>query len=280
MSSTRALNCFAAPVPSSSSVVLHRGAAASRVDEDRGLTRHRRHHSLGECNCVVVESGMDVEGPATCTPRVGNGEGGAGQRDQLGGVSVGFTLPCVHHAAGEEPHVSAGRPERRQASQREIGEPEPTRDDSQTLEAGEQRRPDEQGPVVTQDSESEALPPRRDPAARCQRCSGLLHQCAEMHPARARRLAPPALHAGLDEVDERVVDREACAVDRPHGIDAAAWRVLLLAGDPERRTVRQAQPAAHARRQQLGVETEHRQPGGRREGFHRRNRSRRVSVRF
>ena len=43
---------------------------------------------------------------------------------------------------------------------------------------------------------------------------------------------------------------------RPHGVDAAARRQRLLARHPERRAVRQAQPAGHARRQLLLVEAQ------------------------
>ena len=108
--------------------------------------------------------------------------------------------------------------------------------------------------VAAEHGEAGPQPPRRGAVGVGERVAGALHQVAERHAARARRLAAPALHARLHEAHELVVGSAPrhctarIASIRPRGDSA------LLARDPERRAVRQAQPARHARRQLVVVE--------------------------
>ena len=59
--------------------------------------------------------------------------------------------------------------------------------------------------------------------------------------ARARRLTSPALHAGLERSADLRGDRRTVVLHRAHRRDPPAGRLALVAGDPVRRAVRQAQ---------------------------------------
>ena len=104
--------------------------------------------------------------------------------------------------------------------------------------------------------EAGALPPGGGAVGVGERGASALHQPPERDPAGARRLATPALHARLHEPHELAVGVGAAPLDGAHGVDPAPRRQALLAGSPERRAVRQAQPARHARRQLVVVEAE------------------------
>ena len=105
--------------------------------------------------------------------------------------------------------------------------------------------------------EPDALPPWRHSLLRHERTARLFHERSEFHIARTRRLAASALHTGLHELDELVVDRRAVEFYTAHGIDSATWGQRFLTGDSKRRAVRQTQSARHAGRQLLGVDVEH-----------------------
>ena len=188
---------------------------------------------------------------------VGHGERRPGQPDERSRRAVRVAHPGVHHAAGEQPHV-ADRSGRTAAPRRSGRRASPAR-------RGTSRR--RWATASSDDPASRARwrPSRPKPArshrgaVRCSSASavaGALHQAPERHAARARRLAATALHARLHEADELVVGVGTAPLHGAHGVDAAARREPLLARDPERRAVRQAQPARHARRQLVLVEVE------------------------
>ena len=76
--------------------------------------------------------------------------------------------------------------------------------------------------MVRQRAQGQSLRPRRDRSRRRQRVLGALDQRTEGHSARASRLASPALHAGLHEAHEVVVDRSATPLHRAHRVDATS----------------------------------------------------------
>ncbi len=85
---------------------------------------------------------------------------------------------------------------------------------------------------------------------------GALHEVTERHRRRARGLAAAALDARLDRVAERVVERRALELDRPHRGDASARREPLEPGHAVGRAVREAEPARDARDELVLVDRE------------------------
>ena len=114
--------------------------------------------------------------------------------------------------------------------------------------------------MVWQHAERDALPPRGEPALADEMLARALDQVSERHAARTRRLASSALHARRHEMDEVVVDRSAAPLNGAHRVDAATRRQAFLAGDPEGRAVRQAQPARHATVQFVRLELQRHPP--------------------
>ena len=150
---------------------------------------------------------------------------------------------------------SPGRRRARTAAQRELRQPKALRHQPQSLGHGQQasNRPAAAGAARAPGSRARC----HHGVMRCCAASvlaGALHQLPERHAAGARRLAAAALHARLHEVHEVVGDRRVVEMHGAHRGDAAARRQRLLAGHPERRAVRQAQPAGHARAQFVVVE--------------------------
>ena len=90
-----------------------------------------------------------------------------------------------------------------------------------------------------------------------QRLVRALDQVTERDRRRAGGLAAEALHAGLDGVAERVVERRAVELDRPHGRDPAPRGQAFEPGDAVGRAVRQAESAGDA-----GRPARPRRPGG------------------
>ena len=183
-----------------------------------------------------------------------------------------ITHPVNSHTSGSVP---GGRRRRRPAAtaQRDAGQRagDPRRHQAGALGDGEQRRPGEQGPMSGEQGVGGALPARGDHVALGERRLGRLDEVTERHPARARRLATPALHAGLGEAQELVVDRGVAPLDGPHRIDPTSGRQPLLTADAERRAVREAEAAADACRQLGGVDVQ-----AARHDRHRKRRGRRA----
>ena len=162
-------------------------------------------------------------------------------------IHASITQPVNSHTS--PPVGTSGGPRRT----RQAGQTGASRHQAQPLGDREQRRAGEQQPVVARARRQPgAQPPWRRAAVVGEGRAGPLHQVAERHPAGAGRLAAAALHARLHEAHEVVVGVGATPLDGTHRVDATARRQGLLPGDPERRAVRQAQPAGDARGQ-LGV---------------------------
>ena len=94
--------------------------------------------------------------------------------------------------------------------------------------------------------------PRAAGAERFHLDARALHHPAERHVRRADVLACTAHQAQVHEPGERVVDDGRALGDRPHGRDPSARRRRLLAGQPVRRTVGEAQ-ATRDTRGQVGI---------------------------
>ena len=112
-----------------------------------------------------------------------------------------ITQPVNNHT------VPFAVPPTRPPAQRQSGQAETPGHEAEALGEGQQRRAGEQQPVMGQQLQRQPLAPCRDTLRRRQGVLGALDQPAERHAARARRLAPAALHARLHEPDEVVVDR-------------------------------------------------------------------------
>ena len=240
-------------------VLLERRTAPGGVDQDRGVARHRRHRALGAPARLVVPPGVMGERPAARAATVGDRERRPRRRDQRRRAVVRGTLPGVHHAAGEEPHVGPGGGEPRGASHRQPCEPEALRHETHALGHGEHRRPAEDHAVPSERTQPEPLPPRQ--RARCDRGTCGVDQTSVRDTGRARRFAAPALHTRRHELDEPRVERSAVALDGAHRVDPPARRQALLPRHPERRAVRQAQPAAHTGRQIDRIDLQRRSGG-------------------
>jgi hypothetical protein len=231
-------------------VVLQRGAAPGLVDEYRCFPRHAGHHPGGEPSGPARQAGVDVEGAAAVAALSGEGDTRPGRLQDRLDRGVDGPHPGVHDAAGEKPHVAAARHERRLA-QRETGQGQtgrqPPRDEPGPLGQPARGGCRHQQPVAAEHGVPRPPPPRLVGRFGGQLGSGPLHQAAERHRRRARRLAPAALDAQVHEPGEGPVHGRP-GVHGPHGRDPAPGRSRLLAGDPVGRAVRQAQAARHARR--------------------------------
>ena len=93
-------------------------------------------------------------------------------------------------------------------------------------------------------------------ASGAQRGAGVLHQMAELHAGRARRLAAPALHALVHRAEERVIDRRAAPTGR-HASQRCDHAVTRSRGpSPGRRAGREAQTARDAGDELVLIELE------------------------
>ena len=211
--------------------------------------------------------------PQQAPRRPGQRHAGSRRLDHALHVGVDVAHPGVHHAPGEQPHVGARRSEAGAPHGQAGGQSEAARqagrDQPQPLRDGQGRRPRQQQPVPAESPQAEAQRPGRLPAwpgrrgrrrALGERGARRFDQAAEGHARRARRLAPPALDARLDRVDERVVGGEARPLHLAHGGHPAAGRQRLLARHPVRGAVGQAQPAGDAGGQVVVGDAEVHQP--------------------
>ncbi len=96
-------------------VVLERGAAPGRVDQDGGIAGQRGHHLASEAPRLVGKTGVGVQRAATCSARAGKGNAGAGGFDHSLGSGMHRPQPGVHHAPSEQPHIGPTRRETRPA---------------------------------------------------------------------------------------------------------------------------------------------------------------------
>jgi len=135
------------------------------------------------------------------------------------------------------------------------GEAEAIRDDVEALRHTERHRAGAQQPRMPERAQRQPLPAGGD-ALLDQGLPGALHQPPVRDVGRTRRLAPAALHAGLERVDHLVGERRVVQLHLPHQGDAAARRHGFVAGHPERRARRQAESALHARVQFVVVDPE------------------------
>src|SRR6267154_76916 len=112
-------------------------------------------------------------------------------------------------------------------------------------------------PRCRQRPEREASHGRHAPLRRDAR-AGRLESVAVLHARRAHRLAAAAAEATVEMIEEGGVGRgDLTALEPPHQLDAAAWRVGLISGGEERRTSLKAKPAMHARVQPLESSSRH-----------------------
>ena len=259
-----------------SPVVLERGPAAGRVDQDGGLAAaaaaqagQAGHRRSGHGSGRLLQPGVGGQGPAAGRGRAGGGDARAGRLDHRLGGRVNGALPGVHDAAGEQKHVGSRRPERGAAQRYRIRQAQTRRGDRpQALQQPQAHRGRPQQPGSGQGGQPEPLPPAGDPPGRGQSGPGALHEPAEGHPGGAGRLASPALHAGLHGADHLVGDRSPLDLHRLHEGDAAARRLGVAARHHIGGAVGQAQPAGHARNQFVAVQPEvhqrrHPRPGPR-----------------
>ena len=89
-----------------------------------------------------------------------------------------------------------------------------------------------------------------------ERLAGALHQPPVRHTGRAGRFTTTTLDARLERRDHLRREGRVVLLNLAHQRDPAARRHGLVAGDPERGTRRQAEPALHARVQFVDVDTE------------------------
>ena len=172
---------------------------------------------------------------------------------------VDGSLPRVHHAPGEQPHIVAGGRRGRVGSQRRsAGTPRrvATRFGARgalVCASREQSAPTRpcSRPVMT---EGHASPSRchhgvNRPAAASESARSPPSSRPKGHARRARRLAPPALHAGVHEA--RRTRRRAprpSPLHLAHRRDPAAVGRRLLARHPVRRAVREGTARTPRRR--------------------------------
>ena len=128
-------------------VVLQRRATAGRIDQDRRLAGHRRHHPLGQPGCLGLEAGVDVQRPATRPTGARQGDAGARRLDQPLGRRVDRPQPGIHDAPGEEPDVGARRGERL-AAHRQRRQAQALRHQPRSLGQGERARAGQQQPMM------------------------------------------------------------------------------------------------------------------------------------
>ena len=94
--------------PEEVAVVLERGAAPGRVDDDRRVAGHRLDRALGQAAGSRPSPAWLCRAPQHAVGR--DPERGAGRLDDGRRRPVRVAHPGVHHAAGVEPHgVGAGR---------------------------------------------------------------------------------------------------------------------------------------------------------------------------
>ena len=90
-------------------VVLESRTTARRVDEHRSITRHRGHDLSRQGASAIDQAGVHVEGAAAVAAPLRQSDAHAYSLQDVDHRLVHGPLPSVHHAAGEQPDVGAGR---------------------------------------------------------------------------------------------------------------------------------------------------------------------------
>ena len=220
-------------------VLLHGGSAAGRIDEDRSVARKRSHRSTSTVGRALLPTDVRVKGSATVSG-VGDPIAESEGIEHVGDGSMNVTLPGVHDAPGEDPHVRCRgrRSQPRTDSHRK--RTEAAGEDPETSETATHSRHRLDDPTVREGSQSETQPHGDRSFATTKSVSGV-DQLAVGNSARTGRFATPTLHTRVECLDDFVVEAETIVVQGPHDLDATPRRSALVTGHPERRTVRQAQ---------------------------------------
>ena len=212
-------------------VVLEGRAAAGRVHDDRRVARHRRDRPARERRRAVVQPGVDVQRAAARRTRTGDGVRRTRQLDQARRVDVGLALPCVHHAAGEQPDVVAGR--RSGADRRSGSRVDPsrcgtrrTRWPTASTRSGEQQpvRPSTRGRAAATTATIRWSPARADRVPSISAPNGTPLGHAGSQPRHCTHVSMKSTNV--------VVGRASLVLHRPHRVDPAARRVRLLPRRP------------------------------------------------
>ncbi len=90
-------------------VVLQQGPAARRVDEDRLVTRVRRHGATRQVLGLGAQTGVVVQSTTATARTPRKGDAHATSVEDRDHVAVDVALPGIHHATGEQHHVGPGR---------------------------------------------------------------------------------------------------------------------------------------------------------------------------
>src|SRR5438105_10589690 len=258
-------------------VLLHRRAAAGRVDDDGAdlFAREGRHVPPGQFARALALAGVRVQGPAAGL-RADHVHFDAVAREHWPGRRVGAAENAAHDASAEHRDSRADRTGRRYdrveaLHRRGIGQQlehlrEP-RAPAQPGRAEDARnaqslrgdgKPGEHGEHASM--RQEPVERRATDRALAQRASRRredlgarrFDELAVLDPGGAGRLARPAVEALPDVLRERGrIGAYASFPDRLHQADAAARRVHLDAEDRERRAGGKAEAAVHAPRYQL-----------------------------
>ena len=199
---------------------------------------------------------MDVEGAAARRGVAGRADTARRPPRAPAARRVDLTLPRVHHAPGEQVDVVARRPQRLPAHRQVGGEPDPLGIRRSVAATASDRRARPQQAGVRQGARRRAAATDGVSSGVSPAFAGPLHQLPERHAARAGRLTAPALHARL-EARTHLPRRAGAVVVCTCRISAIRPRgERPRPRDPERRAVRQAQPALHAHVQLVGVDPE------------------------
>ena len=203
-------------------VLLHGGAAAGRVDEDRSIVggerRDRRFRSLSG---GIAESGVGVEGAAARRKIARRGDTDAGGFEHpLAGI-VDVALPGVHDTAREEVDVVAGGVAPTPCEGQVGGHAKPFGNESQSCGDGQQGAAEPQRARPAQRPECEPLTTGGDGTRVGEYGSGRFDETAVGNAARTRRLTSSALHAGVERVDDLGGDGSVVVLNLAHEVDAA-----------------------------------------------------------
>ena len=238
-------------------VLLHRGAAAGRVDEDRPVVgRERRDRRFRSFPGRTAESSVGVEGAAARRKVARGGHTDAGGFEHpLAGI-VDVALPDVHDATREEIDVVARGVALTPSEGQVGGHAEPFGNESQSCGDGQQTACEPQNARPAQRPEGEPLATGGDGTLVGEHGSGRFDETAVGNAARTRRLTSAALHAGVERVDDLRSDGSSVVLNLAHEVDTAPWREGLVARDAVGGAVGEAEPALHACVEVVGVDPE------------------------
>ena len=210
----------------------------------------RRMTRLASRRAWPLEAGVDVQGAAAVA------RPGPGARRRRPVASITWMVatwigpqPRVHHAAGEQPDVGPGRPQRRPA-QRQRRQAEALRHQADPLGDGQRPRAGQHQPVVAEGPVGEPLPPGRSPGGGGPACvrvpsmsrpKGTPDGQAVSQPRHCTQVSMKSTNSPSGGAPSHWTARMAAM--RPRG------ESRLLARHPVRRAVGQAQAAADAGRQ-------------------------------